>query len=210
MTLLNQDLFYLMHGNLGQKKYTLSLHKFPAVPFPNDVMEERTSRWKEQRENPERLYSDSKIVEIIRTLYELGHEQKFITDIKARRANGKLIQLQNQITNISTRMTLKITNILSRLCGNFSSSAYAKVAESAKITKNPPIGFALICPGHHAVLDGPLEFCSVGNVATAAGYAQHVHGLQRVFIIDFSAHPGKGTNDVFNDDPDVFFLSTHQ
>ncbi|GKB16257.1 histone deacetylase 14 [Tanacetum coccineum] len=84
------------------------------------------------------------------------------------------------------------------------------VAESAKITKNPPIGFALICPGHHAVLDGPLEFCSVGNVATAAGYAQHVHGLQRVFIIDFSAHPGKGTNDVFNDDPDVFFLSTHQ
>ncbi|GJZ62073.1 histone deacetylase 14 [Tanacetum coccineum] len=58
--------------------------------------------------------------------------------------------------------------------------------------------------------NGPLEFCSVGNVATAAGYAQHVHGLQRVFIIDFSAHPGKGTNDVFNDDPDVFFLSTHQ
>ncbi|GJR17388.1 histone deacetylase 14 [Tanacetum coccineum] len=85
------------------------------------------------------------------------------------------------------------------------------VAESAKITKNPPIGFALVCPpGHHAVPDGPLEFCSVGNVATAARYAQLVHGLQRVFIIDFSAHPGKGTNDVFYDDPDVFFLSTHQ
>ncbi|GKD51185.1 hypothetical protein Tco_1280161 [Tanacetum coccineum] len=28
MTLLNQDLFYLKHGNSG-KKYTLSLHKYP-------------------------------------------------------------------------------------------------------------------------------------------------------------------------------------
>ncbi|GKC47110.1 hypothetical protein Tco_1064832 [Tanacetum coccineum] len=90
MTLLNQDLFYLNHGNSGQKKYTLSLHKFPVVPFPNDVMEERTSRWKEQRENPERLYSDSKIIEVIRTSCELGHEQKFITEIIVRRANGKI------------------------------------------------------------------------------------------------------------------------
>ena len=82
---------------------------------------------------------------------------------------------------------------------------------SAKITKNPPIGFALTCPpGHHAVPDGPLGFCSVGNVAIAARYAQRVHGLQRVFIIDLSAHPGKGTSDVFYDDPDIFFLSTHQ
>ncbi|PWA58253.1 histone deacetylase 14 [Artemisia annua] len=82
------------------------------------------------------------------------------------------------------------------------------VVASAKITKNPPIGFALICP--HAVPDGPLGFCSGGNVAIAARHAQRVHGLQRGFIIDISAHPGKGTNDMFYDDPDVFFLSIHQ
>ncbi|GJZ56074.1 hypothetical protein Tco_0611267 [Tanacetum coccineum] len=90
------------HGNSRQKKYTLSLHKFPAVPFPDDDMEERTSRWnmlakqfqirrqKEQRENPERLYLDSKIIEVIRCSYELGHEHKFITEVIARRANGKI------------------------------------------------------------------------------------------------------------------------
>nr|GEX12734.1 hypothetical protein [Tanacetum cinerariifolium] len=33
------------YGNLGPKKYTLPLHKFPVVSFPNDDMEERTSRW---------------------------------------------------------------------------------------------------------------------------------------------------------------------
>ncbi|GKC08060.1 hypothetical protein Tco_0999670 [Tanacetum coccineum] len=113
MTLLNQDLFYLKYGNSRQKKYTLSLHKFSAVPFPDNDVEERTSRWvnkhikkfnlnarfsvehwkniwakqfhimrqKEQRENPERLYSYSKIIKVIRTSYELGHEQMFITKI---------------------------------------------------------------------------------------------------------------------------------
>ncbi|GJW47086.1 hypothetical protein Tco_0078732 [Tanacetum coccineum] len=103
MTLLNQGLFYLKYGNSRQKKYTLSLHKFPAVPFPDDDMEERTPRWKdmwakqfhirrqkEQKEKTEELYSDSKIVEIIRTSYKLGHEHKFITKIIARMANGKI------------------------------------------------------------------------------------------------------------------------
>ena len=82
---------------------------------------------------------------------------------------------------------------------------------SAKITKNPPIGFALTCPpGHHAVPDGPMGPCFAVNVAIAARYAQRVHGLKRVLIIDFDAHHGNATNDVFYDDPDVFVLSTYQ
>ncbi|GJT68161.1 histone deacetylase 14 [Tanacetum coccineum] len=57
---------------------------------------------------------------------------------------------------------------------------------------------------------GPWDFVFFGNVAVAARYAQRVHGLKRVFIIDFDVHHGNGTNDVFYDDPDIFFLSTHQ
>nr|GEX42158.1 hypothetical protein [Tanacetum cinerariifolium]GEX95155.1 hypothetical protein [Tanacetum cinerariifolium] len=45
MTLLNQDLFYLKYGNSRSKKYVLSLHKYPAVPFPENDLEELTSRW---------------------------------------------------------------------------------------------------------------------------------------------------------------------
>ncbi|GKC15338.1 hypothetical protein Tco_1012120 [Tanacetum coccineum] len=82
--------------NSGQKKYTLSLHKFPAVLFPDDDMEEQTSRWNEQRENPKRLYLDSKIVEVIRTSYELGHEHKFIIEIIVTRANGKIDPITEQ------------------------------------------------------------------------------------------------------------------
>lgn len=85
------------------------------------------------------------------------------------------------------------------------------VVEASKKSQNPPIGFALIRPpGHHAIPKGPMGFCVFGNVAIAARYAQKVHGLKRIFIIDFDVHHGNGTNDAFYDDADIFFLSTHQ
>nr|GEY88707.1 hypothetical protein [Tanacetum cinerariifolium] len=45
LSLINQDLLYLKKENLGLKKIVLSLHKFPAVVFNDDDIEERISRW---------------------------------------------------------------------------------------------------------------------------------------------------------------------
>ncbi|GJU29745.1 hypothetical protein Tco_1173334 [Tanacetum coccineum] len=45
ISLVNQDLLYLKKGNTGTEKIALSLHKFPAVRFPDNNIEERTFRW---------------------------------------------------------------------------------------------------------------------------------------------------------------------
>ncbi|GJZ89483.1 hypothetical protein Tco_0661265 [Tanacetum coccineum] len=44
LSLVNQDLLYLKKG-IGPEKIVMSLHKFPAVIFLDDDIEERTSRW---------------------------------------------------------------------------------------------------------------------------------------------------------------------
>nr|GEX92955.1 retrovirus-related Pol polyprotein from transposon TNT 1-94 [Tanacetum cinerariifolium] len=93
LSLINQDLLYLKKGNSGPEKIVLSLHKFPIVVFNNDDIEERTSRWKEPVKPKEVIYSNSKIIQVIKTYWELGHEHKFITEIIARRANKFIVSI---------------------------------------------------------------------------------------------------------------------
>ncbi|GJV75728.1 hypothetical protein Tco_1507312 [Tanacetum coccineum] len=56
-------------GSSRPEKIVLLLHKFPAIIFNDDDIEEQTSRW------------------------ELGHEHKFITEIVARRTNECIVSI---------------------------------------------------------------------------------------------------------------------
>lgn len=72
-------------------------------------------------------------------------------------------------------------------------------------------GFALVRPpGHHALGHTGMGFCLLDNVAVAARWAQDVHGLHRILIVDFDVHHGNGTQDTFYRDPSVLFFSIHQ
>ena len=64
-------------------------------------------------------------------------------------------------------------------------------------------------PGHHAEYAKAMGFCLFNNVAIGAHYLRK-KGIERVFIIDFDAHHGNGTQRSFYQDDKVFYFSTHQ
>jgi acetoin utilization deacetylase AcuC-like enzyme len=65
-------------------------------------------------------------------------------------------------------------------------------------------------PGHHALRQRGMGFCLFNNVAIAARYALAERGLSRVAIVDFDVHHGNGTQDEFEADPAVLYISSHQ
>ena len=65
-------------------------------------------------------------------------------------------------------------------------------------------------PGHHAEPVRARGFCLFNNVAVAAAHAQEALGCERVMIIDWDAHHGNGTQDIFYASPDILFVDTHR
>ena len=92
---------------------------------------------------------------------------------------------------------------------------YAKLAAGGAVTAALGCAdagrpaFAIVRPpGHHAGPDYGGGFCYFNNVATAA--AQLLERFERVAILDFDAHHGNGTRDIFAARRDVLYVSTHQ
>jgi acetoin utilization deacetylase AcuC-like enzyme len=72
-------------------------------------------------------------------------------------------------------------------------------------------GFAFVRPpGHHAERHRAMGFCLFNNVAVGAEYLRRRHGLQRILIVDWDVHHGNGTQHLFERDPGVLYVSTHQ
>ena len=65
-------------------------------------------------------------------------------------------------------------------------------------------------PGHHATPFRSMGFCLFNNTAVCVEALLASTSIQRVAIVDFDVHHGNGTQDIFYERGDVFFLSLHQ
>ncbi len=65
-------------------------------------------------------------------------------------------------------------------------------------------------PGHHAEKEKAMGFCIYNNVAVGANYLIKNYGYKKIAIIDFDVHHGNGTQDIFFDNKNVLYVSTHQ
>src|SRR6478735_4169266 len=53
-----------------------------------------------------------------------------------------------------------------------------------------------------------MGFCLINNVAVAAAALRALG--KRPAIVDWDVHHGNGTENIFDEDPDVFYVSTHE
>jgi acetoin utilization deacetylase AcuC-like enzyme len=65
-------------------------------------------------------------------------------------------------------------------------------------------------PGHHAESARAMGFCIFSNAAIAALHGRAKHGIARAAVVDFDVHHGNGTQEIFWNDRDLFYGSTHQ
>ena len=65
-------------------------------------------------------------------------------------------------------------------------------------------------PGHHAEKQKAMGFCVYNNIAVGAYYLLEKFGLTKIAIIDFDVHHGNGTQDIFYNNENVLYISSHQ
>jgi len=101
------------------------------------------------------------------------------------------------------------TSVDSMEAARYAAGSVIKAVETCALGEVTRLFCLVRPPGHHAEADAAMGFCLFNNVAIGARFAQKV-GYGRVFIVDFDAHHGNGTQHIFEEDDTVFYFSTHQ
>ena len=124
------------------------------------------------------------------------HDAGYVEAIEATRGQAAMLDADTFTSPESVEIAL------------LAAGAAVQAAEHALDTGET--AFALVRPpGHHAERGTAMGFCLFNNVAVAAA-AAIARGLSRVAVVDIDVHHGNGTQWMFYDDPQVFYISTHQ
>ena len=65
-------------------------------------------------------------------------------------------------------------------------------------------------PGHHAERERAMGFCFFNTIACVSERLLESPSIERVFVLDWDVHHGNGTQHLFEERDDVFYLSIHQ
>ncbi|MEX2523602.1 MAG: histone deacetylase [Gammaproteobacteria bacterium] len=126
------------------------------------------------------------------------HTASYLDDIFA--LDGKQAWLDQDTTAVSPGSVKAAT----------AAAGHAISAVEEVVSGRAQSAFALVRPpGHHAEPVRARGFCLFNNIAVAAAHAQAQLGCEHILIIDWDAHHGNGTQDIFWADQDVMFFDTH-
>jgi acetoin utilization deacetylase AcuC-like enzyme len=133
-------------------------------------------------------------------LFALGHPQAYVDRILRMMPEEGLVRID--VDTAAGPHTLEAVQHAVGAAVDAVDAVFSGACDNAFAAVRPP--------GHHAERDTAMGFCLVNNIAVAARYAKERHAAERVAIVDFDVHHGNGTQDIFWDEKDVLFASTHQ
>lgn len=133
-------------------------------------------------------------------LVELAHSKEHIQLVKSRRPVESIAEIDGD-TFIAAN---SFEAVMSGIGG-------AMDAVESVMQGHHQNGFCAIRPpGHHAEHDRPMGFCLFNTIAITALWAREKYGMERVAIVDFDVHHGNGTQDIFYNDRNMFYASSHE
>mmetsp|Transcript_29939 Transcript_29939/g.41454 ORF Transcript_29939/g.41454 Transcript_29939/m.41454 type:complete len:484 (-) Transcript_29939:223-1674(-) len=167
-----------------------------------------------------------RILEIWRELTIRGLVQQCIW-LKGRRASLEelqavhtasltetLIELkgscQEDLINVARRYNSVFLNSHSVDCALLAAGCVLRVVEQVMSGSTSNGACVVRPPGHHAEAARCMGFCLLNSVAIAASLAQTQLGAQRVLVLDWDVHHGNGTQEIFQSNPNVLFISIHR
>jgi acetoin utilization deacetylase AcuC-like enzyme len=116
-------------------------------------------------------------------------------------------------TAARTLYNLDVDTVVSPASWDAALAAAGCVSDAARLVAEGHASSALALarpPGHHATAVRAMGFCLFNSIAVAARALQAERAIERILIVDWDVHHGNGTQDIFYDDPAVYYLSLHQ
>ena len=137
-------------------------------------------------------YADSRQIEMV-------HDKNYIAQIMDLSREGSISYLDADTA--VTEHTYKCALLAAGGCFKGLDLIFAGGSEFSRF-------FAVVRPpGHHAFRDRGSGFCIFNNIALSARYAREKFGTEKIAIIDFDAHHGNGTQEIFYNDCSVYITA---
>jgi len=134
------------------------------------------------------------------SLLELVHDRSVLANLQAMRPAEGIAQIDSDTFMSPGSLDCAATALGAAL--DALEAVFTKEADNAFCPIRPP--------GHHAEIARSMGFCLINTIAIAARQAQNLYGVERVAIVDFDVHHGNGSQDIFKNDKNVFYGSSHQ
>ncbi len=133
----------------------------------------------------------------------LVHPKNHIEKIFSNIPKSGLVGVEKE-PYADTMLCANSKNAILRSCG-------AGIAAAEDLIKGDKRIFCAVRPpGHHAETTKAMGFCFVNNVAVTAKYLQNKFKIKKIAIIDFDVHHGNGTQEIFYNNENVLYASSHE